>query len=189
MNYVTFDIETYSPSNSQKINTSEFRVSVIGAYFSWSDSYIAFLEDDVSVFLNILKQAELVVGFNHIWFDLAVLQKYCSYNLLDLPNYDIMVEAEKKLGFKTKLNDLCKANLGKFKTDSYDNFKHYYNDKNWFPLIDYCMNDVKLTEELFKLIRQNNCLSYNDLLDIKKIIFDKPVPGKMINSVSIESIF
>ncbi len=86
MNYITFDIETYSPSNSGRIDTNEFRVTVIGAYYSWLDKYIAFLEKDVKDFLESLKQADLVVGFNHIWFDLPVLQKYANYNLLELTN-------------------------------------------------------------------------------------------------------
>jgi DEAD/DEAH box helicase domain-containing protein len=184
MNFVVFDIETYSPGNLQKIDTKEFRVSVTGAYISWIDEYIAFMEDDTKDFLEVLKQADLVVGYNHLWFDLPVLQKYSDFNLLDLPSYDIMIEAEKKIGFKLKLDDLCKANLNSKKTDSYEVYKHYHAEKKWAPLIDYCMNDVKLTTELFLKIINEGKLIYNDLLDVKEITFDKPKPGKKIENSS-----
>ncbi|NJL96703.1 hypothetical protein HC864_02695 [Candidatus Gracilibacteria bacterium] len=96
MNYIVFDIETYNPDGNDKIDTSAMRVSVIGCYISWLDEYIAFIEGDEKDFLNILKQAELVVGYNHIWFDLPVLKKYAQWDIMSLPNYDIMVEIEKE---------------------------------------------------------------------------------------------
>lgn len=180
MNFVTFDIETYSPSGLEKIDTKEFRASVVGAYISWIDEYIAFMEDEVKDFLDVLKNADLVIGYNHLWFDLPVLQKYSDFDLLQLPSYDIMIEAEKKIGFKLKLDDLCKANLGTQKTDSYETYKHYYAEKKWAPLIDYCMHDVKLTNLLFVKIINEGKLIYNDLLDTKEILFDKPQPGKKV---------
>lgn len=192
MNFITFDIETYSPGNLDKIDTNEFRASVIGAYVSWIDEYLAFMEDEAKDFIDLMKEADLIVGYNHLWFDLPVLQKYSDYNLLDLPSYDIMVEAEKKIGFKLKLDDLCKANLGTQKTDSYEVYKHYYAEKKWAPLIDYCMNDVKLTNELFIRIVNEGKLIYNDLLDTKEIHFDAPKPGKLITqpaTAASESIF
>jgi DEAD/DEAH box helicase domain-containing protein len=183
-----FDIETYSPSESEKIDTDEFRTSVIGAYYSWTDSYVAFLEEDAEYFTQTLQKADVIVGYNHIWFDLPVLQKYSHYDLLGLPNYDIMVEIEKKLGFKPKLNDIAKANLGEFKTDSYEQFKNYYKDKNWEPLIDYCMNDVRLTKDLFDMVLSQNPIKYNDLLDTKEVILDKPKPGVKSVSTPIQSL-
>jgi DEAD/DEAH box helicase domain-containing protein len=190
MNYVVFDIETYSPTGEEKINTTTMKASVIGAYISWIDEYIAFIEGDEKEFLEVLKQAECVVGYNHIWFDLPVLKKYVSWDIMKLPNYDIMLEIEKKLGFKAKLDDICKATLGSKKTDSYETYKHYYAEKKWEELIDYCMNDVRLTNELFQLVLDEKPLKYNDLLDTKEVILDKP----SINSTTsfeepMESIF
>lgn len=193
MNFITFDIETYSPGNLDRIDTKEFRASVVGCYVSWMDEYLAFIEDTVTDFIELMKSADLIIGYNHLWFDLPVLQKYADYNLLDLPSYDIMIEAEKKIGYKLKLDDLCKANLGSAKTDSYEVYKHYYAEKKWAPLIDYCMHDVKLTNQLFLKIVNEGKLLYNDLLDTKEITFDAPKPGKLKlqnqNSSVVDSIF
>jgi DEAD/DEAH box helicase domain-containing protein len=190
MNYVTFDIETYSPSELERIDVNEFRSSVIGAYFSWIDEYIAFIEGDEKPFLELLKKADMIVGYNQLWFDLPVLQKYADVELKKLPNYDILVEIEKKIGFKVKLDDVCKATLGSKKTDSYETYKHYYKEKKWSELVDYCMNDVRLTEELFRLVLDGKPLKYNDLLDTKEVILDMPKMQKLqALEEGMESIF
>jgi len=187
MNYIVFDIETYSPSNRDRIDVTELQVSVIGAYYSWNNKYLAFTEEYVKDFIETLKYADLIVGYNHLWFDLPVLAKFSSFDLKSLPNYDIMLEVESKLGFKPKLDDLCSATLGHSKTDNYSTFKHYYLQKNWAPLIDYCMNDVKLTKELFDLILDQKPLKYNDLLDTKEVILDKPDAGHYKSNIAVDS--
>jgi DEAD/DEAH box helicase domain-containing protein len=189
MNYIVFDIETYSPSDLARIDVNEFRTSVIGCYVSWLDEYIAFMEDDTKDFLELLKKTELVVGYNQLWFDLPVLQKYADFPLKSLPNYDILIEIEKKIGFKLKLDDVCKATLGSAKTDSYETYKHYHKEKKWEPLIDYCMNDVKLTTELFQLALQGKPLKYNDLLEVKEVILDAPKFGKLAIVQEEQGIF
>lgn len=177
MKWITFDIETYSPSKLNHIDTKEFRASVIGAYISWLDKYIAFFEEDVADFLELILDADVVVGFNQKWFDLPVLQKYShDFDLLTYTNnYDILIEVEKKLGYKVKLNDLCKANFGDdIKTDSFEQYKNYYWDEKWFELVDYCMNDVRLTNLLFLKVLKGESIKYKDFYGIKEIILDKP---------------
>jgi DNA polymerase elongation subunit (family B) len=194
MNYITFDIETYSPSNLDRIDTKEFRCSVCGVYISWLNDgkgeYIAFLEDNIKEFLELLKHADLIIGYNHIWFDLPVLQKYADFDLLKLPCYDIMLKVEQKIGTKLRLNDLCKANFdGDLKTDSYSVYRHYHRDGKWLELIDYCMNDVRLTEQLFQQILKTKKLTYYDLHIQKEIILDEVEFGKVEIQEGAESIF
>ena len=175
MNYIVFDIETYSPSGSNKIDTKEFRSSVACAYISWTDQYVGFFEDQTEKLLEMFVEADLVVGYNHLWFDLPVLQKYSSYNLMDLSSYDIMVEFEKKAGFKAKLDDLAKATLGTAKTDSYEVYKHYYKDDKWFELLDYCMHDVQITNSLFQKNLRGDKLFYQDVSALHEYVLDIPV--------------
>jgi DEAD/DEAH box helicase domain-containing protein len=190
MNYITFDIETYSPSRLDKIDTDEFRCSVCGAYFSWLDEYIAFLEEDIVDFLNMTREADLIVGYNHIGFDLPVLQKYVSWNLQELPKYDIMAEIHKNAGFRPKLNDICKANLNHdVKTDSYEVYKNYYWDKEWGKLIDYCMNDVRLTEQIFRIVLKENKLKYLDLNKTYEVMLAKPIGGRVEIEAKTDFIF
>ena len=194
MNYITFDIETYSPSELNHIDTKEFRVSVCGAFISWLNDgkgvYIAFLEENIKDFIELLKHCDLVIGYNHLWFDLPVLQKYADFNLLQLPCYDIMVKVEEKIGFKLKLNDLCKANFEEdIKTDTYSVYRHYHKQGKWLELIDYCMNDVRLTEQLFRQILDTKALVYYDLHVLKPIYMDEVIFGKREIQVGAESFF
>lgn len=191
MNYITYDIETYHPDRLNEFSVSKFRVSVIGAYISWTDQYIAFMEEDVGAFLKLVAQADLLVGFNHIWFDNAVLAKYADYNLnTSINNYDLMLEFEKQAGHKVKLDDLAAATLGKHKTDHYEQYMNYYWDKKWFELIDYCMHDVKITEELFQKVLNGEVMKYKDILGMKELIFNQPVVArKQIAENSMDSVF
>lgn len=180
MNYITFDIETYNPEENMKtagrskIDTNKFKVSTIGAYFSWLDEYIVFWEEDAVEFTNLLRYADLVVGYNHIWFDLPVLQKYAAYNLKELPVFDIMVEVENKIGYKLRLNDLAKQNLEIVKTDSFEKFRTYHLEDKWHELSYYCMHDVKITEDLFKMVLKGTPLKYADMLNQREVLVDKP---------------
>ncbi len=194
MNYIVFDIETYSPSNLDRIDTKEFKATVIGAFVSWMNDgqgeYLAFFEKDVKIFLDLLWYCDLVIGYNHLWFDLPVLQKYSEKNLLSLPSYDIMIEVEKKIGFKLKLDDLCRANFDEdMKTDSFNVYRHYHSDGKWANLVDYCMNDVRLTNQLFQKILNKKDINYYDLHILKQIVLDEPVPGKVEINEGSESFF
>ena len=133
-----------------------------------------------------MPHVDLLVGYNQLWFDLPVLQKYATFDLKNLPNYDILVELEKKLGYKVKLNDLCKVNLEETKTDSFEHFKHYYWRKQWLPLIDYCMHDVRLTNQLFQLIVSTGKLKYPDMHEIKEVNLDQPQFSQAKNQPPME---
>jgi DNA polymerase elongation subunit (family B) len=190
MNWITFDIETYSPTNSDKIDTKELRTTVIGAYFSWTNEYIAFLESDAKYFCDLLKEADLIVGWNHLFFDLPVLQKYASYDLSTLPSYDIMVEMANVVGNRLKLDNVAKANLGEHKTDSYQTFKDYHTQEEWGKLIDYCMNDVRLTNQIFIKTIKNEPISYYDLHTKRTAIMKTPKKGQKVDLTGkMESIF
>jgi DEAD/DEAH box helicase domain-containing protein len=189
MNYITFDIETYSDEPLAKIDTDKFKVSVCGAYLSWTKEYIAFFESDIQDFLNLLREVDLVVGFNQIWFDLPVLQKYSTFDLKKLTNYDILLEFQNKAGFKPKLDDLAKATLGTAKTDSYHTYKDYYHQQKMAELTDYCMNDVLITQKIFQKILDQKPIFYPDALGQKEFLLDQPTFKKAEIEEQPESIF
>lgn len=180
MNYVVFDIETQTwftelPPGSTH---ADLKISVLGAYFSQNEEYIAFLEHDLDVFVDRLKQADLVIGYNSIGFDYKVLQPYTNLELNSLPSYDIMLEMEKKIGYKVKLGDVATATLGYTKTDKGENATKYFREGTWDKLIDYCMYDVKITKEVFEVALNTGKLKYKDLIDTKEVPVDKPDMAK-----------
>jgi DEAD/DEAH box helicase domain-containing protein len=176
LNYCVFDIETQNwftdlPPGSDH---SKLKISVLGAYFSKDDTYIAYLEKDLSAFVEKLKTVDLVIGYNSIGFDLPVLQPYTDLELKSLNSYDMLLELEKQVGFKVKLDDVAKATLGISKTDKGSNAILYFREGNWEKLIDYCMWDVKITKEVFEYILNTGKLKYKDLIENKEVTVDPP---------------
>jgi DEAD/DEAH box helicase domain-containing protein len=176
LNYCVFDIETQNwftdlPPGSDH---SKLKISVLGAYFSKEDVYIAYLEKDLEAFVEKLKTVDLVIGYNSIGFDLPVLQPYTDLDLKTLPSYDILLEIEKQVGFKVKLDDVAKATLGINKTDKGSNAILYFREGNWSKLIDYCMWDVRITKEVFETALNSGVLKYKDFIDQKEVKVNAP---------------
>ena len=80
---------------------------------------------------------------------------------------------------------MAKTNLGASKTDSFEQFKTYHIDGKWFELADYCMHDVKLTEELHRMALNHEPIKYSEMLGVKEVIIDLPNPTKVIENLDI----
>ncbi len=124
-------------------------ISVVGVYDYSDDSYVCYLEQDFGRLQNLLIDASLIVGFNHQLFDMPVLQPYLSIDVTQLPLFDIMLDVQKILGHRVSLDSVASATLGIGKTGSGLDAIKYYNEGRWDELKSYCLNDVKVTKEVF----------------------------------------
>ena len=112
---VYFDLETqrsFGDVGGSK-NKDKMGISVGVAYSTRTEQYHIFGEDQTDDLVDMLIKADLVVGYNHMYFDYPVLQ---GYTILDLPNQtvnlDMMIEVEQILGHRLKLDALASASLG-----------------------------------------------------------------------------
>lgn len=134
-------------------------ISVVGVYSYEENRYDAYLEPDVSVKLAPrLQAAELLIGFNIRRFDLPVLQPYLSYPILNLPVLDIMEEIVKNLGHRLSLDSLAKATLGRGKSGHGLEALRWFKEGRFDLITKYCLDDVKLTKELYDYGKQNGRL-------------------------------
>lgn len=125
-------------------------VSLVGVYSYEEDRYDAYLEADLSSKLGPrLQAAELLIGFNIRRFDLPVLQPYVSYSLTTLPVLDIMEEIVKNLGHRLSLDSLAQATLGRGKSGSGLDALKWFKEGKFDLIAKYCLDDVKLTKELY----------------------------------------
>ena len=145
-------------------------ISVGVAYSTRTGQYHIFGEDQTDALVDMLLKADLVVGYNHIYFDYQVLQ---GYTILDLPNQtlnlDMLIEVEKVLGHRLKLDSLASATLGTGKSaDGLDALRWWQEHKktgNLEPLMkiaEYCCYDVKVTKEVHEYALKHGHLKYND---------------------------
>ena len=125
-------------------------ISVAGVYSYQDDRYDAYLEAEVSTKLAPrLQAAELLVGFNIRRFDLPVLQPYLPYSVTTLPLLDIMEEVVKNLGHRLSLESLAQATLGRGKSGHGLDALKWFKEGRFDLITKYCLDDVKLTKELY----------------------------------------
>lgn len=155
------DIETkntFADVGGQE-NLDKLEISFIGAYSYNQNKYLAYFENELEKFGPILQNAGLVIGFAIKRFDLPVMQKYYPFNVEALPQLDLLEEIELAYGSRIGLGILAETNLGTGKTGHGLDAVEFYKNKNWDALKSYCLQDVKITKELYEYIKQNGHIS------------------------------
>lgn len=173
MKLLVFDVETKKAFDEVGgYYPEKLGVSIIGTY--WRDEsgeeYVGYREDNFSPFWRKLEMADLVVGFNIINFDYATLKPYYSGSFEQFPSLDIMVEMEKHLGHRVSLDAVAKETLGEQKNGHGLDAIRYYHDGDWESLEKYCLQDVKVTKDIYdyglanKILRFKN--KWNNLIEV-----------------------
>jgi DEAD/DEAH box helicase domain-containing protein len=88
---------------------------------------------------------------------------------------DLLEEIELATGERVSLNRLAEVNLGETKTHHGSEAISLYADGNMDELKEYCINDVKLTKDLYDLYRKQHYLLVPDKKtgEIRKVEFAK----------------
>ncbi|MFA5127190.1 MAG: ribonuclease H-like domain-containing protein [Patescibacteria group bacterium] len=160
-------------------------VSVVGIYSYNRDKYRAFRESEFPELLKILKDTELVIGFNSKSFDFAVLQPYFKdFDLYSLNHLDILEEIVYALGHRLKLESVAQSTLGYGKSGSGLDAIAYLRNNDWENLIKYCLDDVKVTREVYEYGLNHGYIWYNNAGQKEKII----ARWKQTGSSTVEEI-
>ena len=136
-------------------------ISVIGAYDYLDDQYHVFCEDNFMSFKNLIRNRSLIVGFNSLSFD----NKLCAANNILVPDnrsYDLLVElwAADGLGPKFEypshagygLDQTCTVNFQCSKNGNGALAPVLWQQGKIGEVIDYCINDVRLTKLLMDAV-------------------------------------
>jgi len=131
-------------------NKHLLEVSLVGIYSYNRNQYRGFKEEEFDELLELLKNAELIIGFNTISFDMPVLQPYFKdFDLSTLTHLDLLDEIVYALGHRLKLESVAQSTLGYGKSGSGLDAIKYYRNNDWDNLIKYCLDDVKVTKEIY----------------------------------------
>ncbi|OHB22745.1 MAG: hypothetical protein A2939_04015 [Parcubacteria group bacterium RIFCSPLOWO2_01_FULL_48_18] len=177
MDKIVLDIETKNSfaDVGGREYVSALEVSLVGAYSYNRDEYFCFGETQLNDLAEVLRGAGLVVGFALQRFDFPVLAKYMPFDIFKLKHLDILEEIEGGMGRRIGLGVLAEANLGMKKTGHGLESIELYKQGKLEELKDYCLNDVKLTKELYDLALKQGYLlipSRNDGGVAQKVNFD-----------------
>lgn len=162
---IVLDIETANSfADVGKYDPSLLTVSLVGLYSYADDAYMSFLEPDLAKLWRVLESADRIIGYNIIGFDLPVLNKYYPGDLTKLPTLDLMAEIEKTVGFRLKLDDVAHGTLGTGKSGNGLMAIEYFRRGEIDKLRDYCLQDVKVTKEVYEYGLEKGEVRYKDRL-------------------------
>lgn len=165
------------------------KISVAGLYSYPLNKYFAFAEDQVSKLADMIAEADQVIGFNIKNFDFEVLKPYVSYDVHSIPYLDILEEVEKLIGHRVKLENLAQMNLGTGKSGDGLEALKLFKQGRIEDLKKYCLDDVRITKELYDYVQKYNKLLYKDYFETKEVKISFSEPKEKKNTVKQGSLF
>lgn len=148
-NIVYFDLETQK--GAQEVggwkNIADMKMSIGVTYSTTRGGYKIYSEDMVGDLITELQRADLVVGFNVIRFDYTVLEPYACFDFSMVPTLDMLVDLEKEIGTRIKLDSVAEASLENVKKTAVgtDALK-WWKEGKIREIAEYCCYDVKVTK-------------------------------------------
>jgi len=162
-NEIVLDIETSNSfADVGKYDPSLLKVSLVGVYSYADDKYSSFLEPDLPKLWRLLESADRIIGYNLLGFDYRVLNSYYPGDLTKFPTLDILYEIERAIGFRVKLDDVAHACLGSGKSGNGLQAIEFFRRGELDKLRDYCLQDVKVTKEVYEFGLRHKTVKYKD---------------------------
>lgn len=157
---VVLDLETQYSFGEKGNDPKKLKVSVVGIYDYADDSFKAFFENELNKLWPILENASLIIGFNIIKFDFQVLAPYYIGDITKLPVLDLLDEVKESLGKRIALGELAKATLEAEKTGHGLLAIELYREGKLDKLKQYCLDDVRLTRDLYEFGKKKGRIFY-----------------------------
>lgn len=171
MRRITFDIETEGDFRGNG-DFSNLEVTVVGIHDSDSGKYSSFLRHELGDLWPILERADILVGYNSEHFDTPILGKYYAGDLTKIKSVDLLKEVKNVLGRRLKLDNIAEATLGKGKISNGLKAIEWWKNGEFEKVREYCLDDVRITNELYEYARKNGSLKYRDWDGVREIKLD-----------------
>lgn len=150
-NYVVLDLETReSFRDIGSWDPAKLTISLVGVIDARDGRERTYRLEELPALERVLADRPTVIGFNLLGFDYAVLKPVLSFDPATLPTVDLFDHLQRQLGFRPKLDDLAAATLGRRKTGDGLEAIRLYQRGQWDTLARYCLEDVRLTKELYE---------------------------------------
>ncbi|MBT5808603.1 helicase [Candidatus Uhrbacteria bacterium] len=170
-NEVVLDIETQNTFQEVGgFKTNLLKISVVCAYFYETGTYECYEEHELGKFYKRLELSGRLIGYNSLGFDLPVMNNYYAGDFLTFQNLDLLKEIHKSLGFRLKLDDVAAATVGHRKSGHGLQAVEWWKQGEVQKIKDYCIQDVKVTKDVYEYGKKYNALAYEDRLGGRKAI-------------------
>ncbi len=171
---VIFDTETKKFFNEATgYDPAKLGVSITSVYARTLDENLkeiegkmeSFWEKDFDRMFKVFEQADRIIGFNSIGFDVPALSPYFPTHWPKLKHFDILNEIKKIENRRMSLNSLARATLNSTKNDSGENAIIYWekgDPESLAKLKKYCEMDVAITRDIYDHALGLGSLKYID---------------------------
>ena len=184
-NPVVFDIETQNTFDDVGGYFPEkLDVSVVCAYFYGDNSWRSYKHTQMQELLKDLESADCLIGYNSVGFDVPVLNKYYPGDLMKIPQLDMLEQIRQSLGYRIKLDDVASATLGTKKSAHGLQAVAWWKEGKVQEIIDYCMQDVKVTKEVLEFGQKNGYILFDDRMGERRMVevdFNWPADKAALN--------
>ncbi|OXS30011.1 MAG: DEAD/DEAH box helicase [Desulfovibrio sp. MES5] len=149
--FVVFDVETRRSAAEVGgwHKAGDMGVSVAVAYDSRADDFFSYTQDELPALFERMRASGLVVGFNSLRFDYAVLAPFAPFDLRGLPSLDILQRIKDRLNYLISLDNLGQATLEAPKSADGLQALRWWKEGKMDEIAAYCRMDVDLTRRLY----------------------------------------
>ncbi len=173
MRAITFDIESISDSMVRgHVDVNEQELIIVAIHDSLTGEYSSYVKEDLIKLWPIIERADMLIGFNSNNFDIPLLNRYYPGDLTHIRSLDLLHEVQQVLGRRIRLQALAEATLGRGKKGDGLAAQGWWREGKKEKVKEYCIEDVRLTRELYDFARTNGMLKYKDLSEMREIKLD-----------------
>lgn len=173
MREITFDIETANTLPSLARNdVTQLDLAVVAIHDSATGEFSSYTQEELPKLWPIIEQADVLIGFNSDTFDIPLLNKYYPGELTRIRSIDLLVEVQKSLGRRIRLQSLAEATLGVGKSGDGLQSVRWWQEGLHDKVREYCIMDVRITRQIYDYALEHGALKYKDLKDIRDLKMD-----------------
>lgn len=167
-NILVLDLETqHSFKDVGRQNLHKLGISVVGIFDYLTQSYDTYEEKDLLRLDKRIREADLVVGFNIRRFDFPVLTPYLFTPIENIAVLDLLDVIEKVRGHRASLDSIAHPTLQLRKSGSGIDALALYRDGKMTELKRYCLDDVRITKEIYEYGKTNGKVFFTSSWDYK----------------------
>ena len=177
MKKVVFDIETRNIF--QDVGSSDpidLDIALVGLYDYQTNKYDSFLQEDLPRLWAILEKTDMLITYNGDHFDIPLLNKYYKKDnrgdLTKIRSLDLLKEIKNSYGRRMKLDQIAEGTFGINKSGNGLEAVAWWRSGEIEKIRKYCLDDVKITKDVYEFALKNKKLMFKEGPFIKEIKLD-----------------
>lgn len=187
---VFFDVETKKLfSDVAENDPALLGVSIVSVYSRKLDNNLneiegkmqSFWEKEFDKMWPVFQEADRIIGYNSLGFDVPALKPYINFPFNKLPHFDIMAKVKEEFGRRIALDAIAQETLDTQKIDTGLNAVYYWqkgDKESLAKLKKYCEADVLITRDVYDYVLKNGHVLFKDKWNtLRKVEMDFSYPA------------